>query len=256
MTMPRWSSCCTAARELARAYRVLAPDQRGCGESQRASDYMNQRLLDDLVGCIDALQITRCALVGMSGGGATAISYAAQHPERVERLVALECFTEGSETGDEPHLQVMRDHLAQMRTIPETLASLDDAVAAWRPLAPHAAEGELRRWMAACLRQCDDVRWEWAYDPVFRIPGPEGRLVPPMAELFARLARVQCPILLPVGEESWMVVPTARAAATNPRTHSVPIPHAGHSVQLDNPQRLLEVMRPFLAGEGTSGRGG
>jgi pimeloyl-ACP methyl ester carboxylesterase len=239
MTARTWD---TVARELASTYRVLVPDQRGCGQSAWAADYMNQRMLDDLAAFIDALQITRCTLIGMSGGGATAIGYAAQHPKRVERLVALECFTEGSETGDEAYLRVMRDHLAQMHTIPQTFADLDEAVVAWRPLAPHAAAGELRRWMQACLARRDDGRWAWPYDPAFRRPGPEGRLVPPMAELFSRLARVQCPTLLLVGADSWMVVPTEHAAAINPRVSTVRIPNADHWVQLDNPRGFLDVV--------------
>ena len=70
-----------------------------------------------------------------------------------------------------------------------------------------------------------------------------------MDVLRSRLAHVTCPMLFPVGAESWMVEPTARMAKANPRAQMVTIPRAGHWVPLDNPGGFLEAVRGFLIEE-------
>ena len=236
----------TIARGLADRFRVLALDQRGHGESAHAADYHELRLVGDLAGFADALGLEHFSAVGFSIGGNVAASYAALYPDRVERLVLFECFTSGDDTGDEPWLQIMRGHLTRLRSLPETVASPEEAAAAFRPLAPHADETELCRWMRDGLVEGPDGHWAWRYDPVFRVPGPPGRLVPPMDVLRRRLAGVACPMLFLVGAESWMVEPTAQMATVNPRTRMVTISRADHWVPLDNPGDLLDAVRGFL----------
>ena len=239
----------TVARGLADRFRVLALDQRGFGESDHAADYHELRFVGDLAGFADALGLERFSVVGFSIGGNAAGSYAALYPDRVERAVLFECFTEGDEPGHEPWLQTMRDHLAILRTLPETVATPEEAAAAFRPLAPYAAEEELRRWVRGGLVQKPDGRWTWRYDPAFRVPGPSGRLVAPMPALRRRLTGVTCPMLLLVGAESWMVEPTARMVAANPRARLVTVPQADHWVPLDNPGGFLAAVRGFLTEE-------
>ena len=236
----------TVARHLARRFRVLALDQRGHGESAHAADYHELRLVGDLAGFADDLGLERFAVVGFSIGGNAAASYAALYPDRVGRAVIFECFTAGVETGDEPWFRTMRDHLARLRTLPETVATPEAAAAAFRPLAPYAEEAELRRWMRDGLVHGADGRWRWRYDPVFRLPGPPGRLVAPMDVLRRRLAAVACPMLFLAGAESWMVEPTARMAEVNPRVRLVTVPEADHLVPLDNPTGFLSAVGPFL----------
>jgi pimeloyl-ACP methyl ester carboxylesterase len=236
----------TVAARLTDRFRVLALDLRGHGESGWSTDYHHQRLLADLEAFIEALELASCDIVGISIGGRVGISYAARHPERVRRLVALECFTSGEDTGDESYLKVMRVHLAHMRALPEAFESVAATAIAFRPLAPHAADDELRRWMEGGLRHDADGQWRWRYDPSFRQPGPPGRLVSNMHELRERVAEVQCPMLFPVGEESWMVEPTTQMATANPRAQVEIIQQAGHWVPLDNPTAFLEVVGRFL----------
>ena len=77
---------------VAAGYRVIAPDNRGCGDSEMAShtgDYLLPRLVADLVAILDALGIERVKLVGHDWGAVIAWVFAARHPERVERYAAL-----------------------------------------------------------------------------------------------------------------------------------------------------------------------
>ncbi len=77
---------------VAAGYRVIAPDTRGCGESDmppRTSDYALPRLVADLVAILDALGIERVKLVGHDWGAVICWVFAARHPERIERYAAL-----------------------------------------------------------------------------------------------------------------------------------------------------------------------
>jgi pimeloyl-ACP methyl ester carboxylesterase len=228
----------TVARALADRFRVLALDQRGHGESDLATDYHEQRLVDDFAAFVHALGLARFSAVGFSIGGNGACAYAVLHPDQVERLVLVECFTEGIEPEAVAHLRILQ-------TLPETFAAPEDAAAAFRPLAPYAPEEELLGWMAGGLAQGPDGRFGWHYDPGLRRPGPPGRLVASMDVFWERLAQVRCPTLLIVGADSWMPEPVAQAAR-NPRVRTATIPDAGHWVPLDNPTGFLSAVRPFL----------
>jgi len=72
--------------------RVVAPDLRGFGESDRPTEVAAYRLstvLADLMGLLDALGLDRVAVVGHDWGAGVAWLFAALHPERVERLAVL-----------------------------------------------------------------------------------------------------------------------------------------------------------------------
>lgn len=73
---------------LANGRRVIRYDKRGVGLSERDVDDLSLETRGlDLEAVIDALGIERCDLFAMSEGGATAVQYTLQHPEKVERLV-------------------------------------------------------------------------------------------------------------------------------------------------------------------------
>jgi len=73
-------------------YRVIAIDTRGCGKSEikpRESDYVIDKLVADLLAVLDALGVEKVRLVGHDWGALQAWFFAMQHPERVERCIAL-----------------------------------------------------------------------------------------------------------------------------------------------------------------------
>ena len=245
----------TVATGLADRFRVLALDQRGFGESEWAADYHELRLVADLAEFVDALELGTFSLVGFSIGGSAAITYAQLYPERVQRLVAFECFTDPDVAEEAPYRHTMLAHLSRLRSLPETFAAPEEAVRAFRPLAPYAAEEELRHWMLGGLKQQPDGRWTWRYDPIFRTPASlPGRLNADPDVLAARMAGVRCATLLLAGEESWMVEPTQRMQTRNPQARMTTVPEAGHWIPLDNPHGFLEVVEPFLTNEGGTGR--
>ncbi len=93
-------------------YYVLAPDLLGHGQSSKVSTLE----LSDWEQQIDALlrhkKVPQCHLVGVSMGGVIAQFYAANNPERVNRLVLSDTFGE-------------------LKTIPERLLGFSQVVGFW-----------------------------------------------------------------------------------------------------------------------------
>jgi pimeloyl-ACP methyl ester carboxylesterase len=76
---------------LARDFEVIAVDQRGIGLSDKPREgYDVGTLANDLVALMDALDHERLALYGTDTGMPIAYAVAADHPERIERLVVSE----------------------------------------------------------------------------------------------------------------------------------------------------------------------
>lgn len=73
-------------------YRVIAPDTRGCGESEislEVSAYKINNLVLDIIGLLDALSIQKVRLIAHDFGAAIAWHVVINHPERIDRYIAL-----------------------------------------------------------------------------------------------------------------------------------------------------------------------
>jgi pimeloyl-ACP methyl ester carboxylesterase len=79
---------------LATRFRVVAPDLRGYGGSEKPKGiaaYRTSVVAKDIVGLIHAFDAERAHVVGHDWGGAVAWAVAIEQPEAVDRLVALNC---------------------------------------------------------------------------------------------------------------------------------------------------------------------
>ena len=73
-------------------YRVIAPDLRGFGETDKPEGveaYAIPKLVEDVVGIMDALGLKSAHVIGHDWGAAVAWAVAAFTPERVKDLVVL-----------------------------------------------------------------------------------------------------------------------------------------------------------------------
>ncbi len=79
------------ARLLSSNYRIIAPDQRGHGQTTQASGgYDWPTLAADVTGLMDLENIDQAAVLGHSWGGHVASALAGEFPERVRRLVMID----------------------------------------------------------------------------------------------------------------------------------------------------------------------
>src|SRR2546423_298329 len=71
-------------------YRVTCPDMRGHGWSEKPrTSYRKDELMADLMALLDELGLDRVRYVGHDWGAYVGMLAALEHPDRIERLVAL-----------------------------------------------------------------------------------------------------------------------------------------------------------------------
>jgi pimeloyl-ACP methyl ester carboxylesterase len=85
-----------AVAALGKRYRLIVPDLRGAGLSQRASSgYEKKTLATDVKELMDHLKIERAHIIGHDIGARVAYAFAVQYPERLLSLTVAEAFIEG-----------------------------------------------------------------------------------------------------------------------------------------------------------------
>lgn len=78
------------ASNLKKDFQVLRIDLRGHGQSDLGEDEITMdSYVNDLVGLLDDLNISKSNIIGFSLGGAIALDFAIKYPERVSSLVLM-----------------------------------------------------------------------------------------------------------------------------------------------------------------------
>ena len=96
-------------------FRVVVPDQRGYGASDRptgVSSYALSELSADVVGLLDTLAIETATVVGHDWGSIVAFTTAITAPDRIDRVVSLNVPYRGACWGF-PTMDVIRSQLAE-----------------------------------------------------------------------------------------------------------------------------------------------
>lgn len=132
-----WANWQLTLPELAREYRVLAPDIVGYGATSRPDEirYSLQTWTDHVLGFLDALGLERVALIGNSLGGRIALELATGAPDRVSRMVLMGAPGVGmiptaglaALRAYEPSMQAMRDLLTGYFAVDKSIIT-DDLV--------------------------------------------------------------------------------------------------------------------------------
>ena len=180
-------------------------------------------------------------VVGMSLGGLTALQLAVTAPELVRRLVLVDVTPSAPERHTEM-TEAQKGTVALVqgdRTFPTFEAMLEVTVAA----APHRDRESLRRGVFHNAKRLDDGGWTWRYDSIRTGEGFEG--------LWDDVPHLTTPTTLVRGADSFFVndddaAEFARRAPGFQGVHIVK--NSGHSVQSDQPGKLIEILRGVLAG--------
>jgi pimeloyl-ACP methyl ester carboxylesterase len=233
------------AAALSGKYHVLALDQRGHGDTDWAPQYGFSPMSEDLLGFLDALDLPEVTLVGLSMGGLVSFVFAAAHPERVTRAVIMDIGPEIAPAGSA--------NVASSLAARDTFSSADEAFAQARAANPRPTDATLRHRVRHNLRAQPDGTLTFKYDSALR-RNPRALFDLTPDQLWAAWRGLTCPVLLVRGEDSdVLAADTARRMlAENASVSFASIPDCGHSITLDSPDGLLEVISPWLAGAGTA----
>lgn len=232
--------------KLATNYRVLAVDWPKQGASKPWRGLADH---DRLLGCItevlDHFDWPSATFIGLSQGGAMTLAYAIEHPERVERLVAI------SPAGTQSFPPVVHQLLWLIAKIPllgKTLPSLmvrnrkATAAFARRALVAGPTPG-FDDLVTEILQEASDGAGssDWQNSSI----GPLRMRV----DLRPRLSEISCPALFIQGAED-VGVPlkrTVAAAGAVPGAQLEVLPGVGHWANRQQPDTVNQLITDFLA---------
>ncbi len=221
-------------RALSDRARCIAPDLRGFGASSVAGPYSMDRWADDVALLLDALEIERVVLAGLSMGGYVAFAFWRRHRARVRALVLAD--TRAAADTDETR--------AKRRALAEVARAEGSAAVAARQM--EGMIGKTTRERRPDVEQ--QVRAMLERAPVDGIVGALDALAA-RPDSTPTLATIDVPALVVVGEEDALTPPKeARAmcdAIANCRYEVIAC--AGHVSCLERPAAFNQVTCEFLA---------
>jgi pimeloyl-ACP methyl ester carboxylesterase len=232
---------------LARHGRVVTFDPRGNGRSDRPTSsaaYGEREMAADIIAVMDASSTERAVLVTRSMGAQRGLIVAAEHPDRVEGLVAGGPSLAIGERRAERHFPF------------EEVLDTDDGWAKnnvhyWR----RDFDGYLQFFFSRCFtephstKQIEDCVG-WGHEI-----GVETLIVGEYAagltadETLALCARVRCPVLVVVGDQDAITGdgPAIALAAAVPGARLVTIAGGGHVQDARDPVLINLLIRDFVA---------
>jgi len=210
------------AADLAADRVVVTWDIRGHGRTRaprEEASYTRERAVADMVTVMDATDLGRCVLGGLSLGGYLSLACCGQHPDRVAGLVLCD-------TGPG-----YRDVAARAR---------------WNEFARAQAEAIERDGIGGLGQGIETgVHHE---DPAGLAMAARGLLTQHDAAVIEHLGEVDVPTLVVVGEHDTPFLDAARYIARKvPAATLEVIAGAGHASNLDQPAAFSEIVRGFLA---------
>jgi pimeloyl-ACP methyl ester carboxylesterase len=215
-------------------YRVLAYDLRARTD-QYATAYDLYDLADDAAALMEARGIDSCVLVGMSMGGFTALRFAERYPERLDGMVLVDsdalthdeadrerygAMVEGTREAGRPSadlVEVVKHVLFGETTNAENRELVDAWGERWRSYPGEAVYNEVHSWLDR-------------------------------PDFTDACADIDVPTLAVHGEEdtSIDIEHAERTVEALPDARLEPIPEAGHSSNLENPEAANAAIRTFL----------
>jgi pimeloyl-ACP methyl ester carboxylesterase len=232
----------TAERLANAGWPAYALDLRGHGDSDWApdGDYSLDAYVADLLAVIDTLDRPP-VLVGASLGGMTSLQLAGEHPGRVVAIVLVDVVVNVEPKG----VQRILDFMAAS---PDGFANLEeaaDAIAAYNPNRPRPKQLDgLRK----NLRQGEDGRWRWHWDPAFLDIRDEPQRRADRSRLRAAAQALAIPTVIVRGARSDVVSDEGLAHMLElvPQAEVVDVQAAGHMVAGDDNDVFAERLEAFL----------
>ncbi len=230
---------------LADAYRVVAFDARGSGQSEGNGTFSHEQWAADLDALREWIGAERICMAGGSYGGFMAMEYAIRYPDRVAALVLRDTAPDNS------HSELARQNaLASDRVTVDltkfdridsgTVVDDDDLRDCWREILPLY---DFQYDPAAVDRKVAATPYRYqAHNYAFSTNLPGWDLKP-------QLPGVTAPTLITVGRTDWItpVSCSETIAGLIPDSRLVIFEKSGHSPQIEEAEAWTTTVRDFLA---------
>ncbi|MEP6502212.1 MAG: alpha/beta hydrolase [Betaproteobacteria bacterium] len=233
------------AADLARDHTVIVPDLRGLGLSAKpAQGFDKKTQAGDVDGVMTALGVKQADVVAHDIGNMVAFQFAAQHPERVRRLVLIDAPVPGVGPWEEVLKNPLLWHFRFGGPDMERLVAgreriyLDRFWNEFSATPAHFTEAA-RQHYAALYALPGAMHSGFAQFGAFDQDAIDNR---------AWLAhdRLKMPILGVGGQKSFgPMMATVMRAAGDDVTEGI-VPDSGHWIMEENPQATIRIVRAFL----------
>jgi pimeloyl-ACP methyl ester carboxylesterase len=225
------------------AFRCVTYSARGYPPSEVPADpaaYSQQRAVDDAICVLDALDVRRAHVVGLSMGGFTALHLAMQHPDRLLSAVAA-----GAGYGAQPERQ------EQFRRECEATAAAFESEGA-EQVARRYAVGPARvqfqnKNPRAWAQFAAALGGHSATGAALTMRGVQAAR-PSLYALAADLAGIRVPVLVMTGDEDeGCLEPALMLKRAIPGSGLIVLPQTGHTANLEEPDTFNREVDRFLA---------
>ncbi len=239
------------AQALRDDYHIIAPDFRGHSDSQWVigSSYTHSEYVYDLAQLIHQQKLAPLNIIAHSLGGGVALSYTGVYPENVRKMIVIEGVGGASAVHRRAPVHIrMRNWIESARKIsgriPKRYESLEDAFERMHEANSHLRIDQARHLTIHGSDQNEDGSYSWKFDNYTHVMAPFDMNAEETQELWQR---IQCPLLLISGSESW----NRRAARADPSKQfkdasHITVKNAGHWVHHDQLDEFLRLSRAFL----------
>lgn len=245
-------------------YELYAMDMRGFGNSSyRAPISSLEELAEDVAEFVDEIGLPAVHVVGWSTGGAVGMCYAADHPERVERLALIAPVPtrdyypayelgEGAETTERPVLSY--EEMARHPEVREVADAQERGDAAfmkdlWRNIAYTENEPSSERFEKYGEDMCTQRNYVDVEYAIAHFDGSDGES--DVTEGTGAAKRIEAPTLVLRGERDLVITDEmARntVADIGENAEFRELPGCGHSPLIDDPDLLASELGDFLDG--------
>ncbi|MEM1325580.1 MAG: alpha/beta fold hydrolase [Bacteroidota bacterium] len=231
-TLDNWQ---TLGKKLADNYAVYLIDQRNHGRSPHIEGLDYKLMAADLSQFMEEHYLAKAHVLGHSMGGKTAMQFAFDHGDKVDKLIVVDIAPKAYKGGHEAILHAMRT--LPIQTI-ETRKQADEHLHQ-----AGIAQLGIRQFLLKNLTRDPKggYRWKMNFSEI-------DNNYPNILANIEMTAPHQGETLFIRGDRSDYILPTDGDLIRSyfPKAHLVSIEKAGHWVHAEEPQALLEVMMEFL----------
>ena len=222
-------------RRVPKGFRFIAPDLRSFGESDvdAASLPTMGDYAADVIGLLDALEVERCVIGGLSMGGYVTFALFRAAPERFSGMLLADTRSQA----DTPAGRESRQAMAQVVRTEGVRAIADQMI-------PKLLGETTRREnpdIATLVRQVIEA------NPPSAIEGALNALMT-RPDSTPDLGRIACPTLIVVGGEDTLTPPADSQALHEAisRSHYAVVPAVGHLSNLEDSEGFSRTLEDFL----------
>jgi len=235
------------AADLARDHTVVVPDLRGLGLSSKpASGFDKKTQAGDVSGVLDALGVQQADVIAHDIGNMVAFQFAAQHPERVRRLVLIDAPVPGVGPWEEILKNPLLWHFRFGGPDMERLVAGRERIYLdrfWNEFSatPARFSETARQHYAKLYARPGAMHSGFAQFAAFDQDAVDNRA------FLATGARLKMPVLAVGGEKSFgPMMATVMRAAADDVTEGV-VPESGHWIMEENPAATGKLVRDFIS---------